>query len=361
MPAAPAPPPLIGVVGTVGAPARYGGFETLVEQFARNTTPDETRLVLYCQRSAYPEEATSTPFAGHQRVFVPLNANGPQSMLHDPLAMLHAALIARVDTILVLGYSGAWFLPVLRLLRPGLRVVTNIDGMEWRRDKFGGFAKKVLRGLEWFATRFSHAIIADNAALVTLARELHGIDPVLIAYGGDHTVVEPVGDAPPPGYWLSIARIEPENHCHIIIEAAARAQARLVFVGNWNVSEYGRALKTRYADQVDITLIDPVYDVARLAALRQNAAGYVHGHSVGGTNPSLVEAIQHTDRILAFDCVFNRSTLEDAGEYFGEADALAALLRRRDAGYIDDLRLRALRRRYQWRDIVDRYLALCAG
>jgi glycosyltransferase involved in cell wall biosynthesis len=350
----------IGVVGTVGVPARYGGFETLVEQLARNLTPSQAKLILYCQRSAYPEEAEATPFAGHRRVFVPLRANGAQSMLHDPLAMLHAALAVRVDTLLVLGYSGAWFLPVLRLLRPGMRIVTNIDGMEWRRDKFGGFAKKVLRGLEWCATRFSKAIIADNAALVTLARDLHGIEPVLIAYGGDHTLVEPEGPAPAPGYWLSIARIEPENNCHMILEAAVVSGTRLVFVGNWAASNYGRELKTQYANQEGISMMDPVYDVARLAALRGNAIGYLHGHSVGGTNPSLVEALQHSNRMLAFDCAFNRSTLDQKGEYFHDAQGLAGLLRGEDTGHIANDELAVLRDRYRWRGIAESYLRLCS-
>nr|WP_295084732.1 DUF1972 domain-containing protein [uncultured Roseateles sp.] len=354
------PSPHIGIIGTVGVPARYGGFETLVEQLASNLTPSQAKLVLYCQRSAYPEDAEATPFAGHRRVFVPLRANGAQSMLHDPLAMLHASLVARVDTLLVLGYSGAWFLPVLRLLRPSMRIVTNIDGMEWRRDKFGGFAKKVLRGLEWCATRFSKAIIADNAALVTLARDLHGIEPVLIAYGGDHTLVEPAGYAPETGYWLSIARIEPENNCHMILEAAVMSGSRLVFVGNWAASNYGRELKTRYADQQGITLMDPVYDVARLAALRSNASGYLHGHSVGGTNPSLVEAIQHTDRMLAYDCVFNRSTLDHEGEYFRDAQDLARLLQGENTGRIANKNLTNLRDRYRWRGIAESYLNLCS-
>lgn len=351
--------PKIGVVGTVGAPARYGGFETLVEQLARNLTPDQARLVLYCQRTAYPEDAEATPFAGHHRVFVPLKANGAQSMVHDSLAMLHAALVARVDTLLVLGYSGAWFLPLVRVLRPGMRIVINIDGMEWRRDKFSGFAKRVLRGLEWCATRFSHAVIADNAALVTLAREIHGIQPVLIAYGGDHTLVEPTGAAPAPGYWLSIARIEPENNCHTILEAAELAGIRLVFVGNWEASNYGIELKARYATQTNITLIDPIYDVARLAALRLNAIGYVHGHSVGGTNPSLVEAIQHTNRMLAFDCAFNRSSLDDLGNYFRDVNSLTELLQHENSGRIASGRLEPLRKRYRWREIVHSYRQLC--
>jgi glycosyltransferase involved in cell wall biosynthesis len=350
----------IAIIGTVGVPARYGGFETLAEQLARGISPAHHELVLYCQRSAYPELQAAAPFAGHRRVLLPLRANGAASIVHDMLAMAHAAWVARADTLLVLGYSGAWFLPFVRLLRPGVLVVTNIDGMEWRRNKFGRGARALLRGLEWFATRFSHRVIADNAALVELARDLHGVEPRLIAYGGDHTAVAPKPFLDlEPGYALSIARIEPENNCHLILTACARAGVRLVFVGNWQASAYGRELKQRYADCQRLQLLDPVYDVHMLATLRAGADIYIHGHSVGGTNPSLVEAIFHTDRILAFDCSFNRASLEEAGAYFRYEEELIALLGSADAGRISVSLLQALRERYKWSEIVRAYVETC--
>lgn len=350
----------IAIIGTVGVPARYGGFETLAEQLARGISPADHQLTLYCQRSAYPELQGGEPFAGHARVLLPLRANGVASMVHDMLAMVHAAWIARADTLLVLGYSGAWFLPLVRLLRPGALIVTNIDGMEWRRDKFGRSARALLRGLEWFATRFSNRVIADNAALVALARELHNVEPQLIAYGGDHTLVEPEPFLDlEPGYALSIARIEPENNCHLILAACAAAGARLVFVGNWAASAYGRELKARHEGSPTLRLLDPVYDVRKLASLRARAGRYIHGHSVGGTNPSLVEAIFHTDRMLAFDCSFNRATLHEAGAYFADERGLIALLAAGDAGLIPADSLAALRDRYRWAEIVHAYVETC--
>lgn len=351
----------IAVVGAVGVPARYGGFETLAEQLAVGTAPDRVQLVIYCQKSAYPEvELAAVPFAGHRRVAVPLRANGAGSMVHDAWAMAHAVFFERVAVLLVLGYSGAWALPFVRLLQPGIRIITNIDGMEWRRDKFGPFARQILRGLEWFATRFSHQIIADNAALVDLARELHGVDPVLIAYGGDHTLVAAKPSTIPAGYFLSVARIEPENNCHLILDACARRGTRLVFVGNWNASEYGRSLKAKYVGVAHLTLSDPVYEQAELAGLRAGAIGYLHGHSVGGTNPSLVEALFHTDRIFAFDCLFNRATLAGSGHYFADAADLADQIVDANAGFIAANALHDLRERYKWAHIVESYLALCS-
>lgn len=358
---------LLGIVGTVGVPGRYGGFETLAEQLARHIRPPQARLVIYCQRTAYPDvlDRTDTSFEGHRRVFVPLRANGASSMLHDVLAMLHAALVARVDVMLVLGYSGAWALPLIRLLRPRMRIVTNIDGMEWRRAKFGPQTKKVLRWLEDCAVRFSHRVIADNASLVNLAQSIHpGLLPLLIAYGGDHTLVQPLAAlsvvTPTQPYYLSVARIEPENNCHLILQAFdAEPGWHLVFVGNWSASDYGRNLKARYGTRINLTLLDPVYDLASLAALRASACGYVHGHSVGGTNPSLVEALFHTARVLAFDCVFNRSTLDNEGAYFSDVPQLRTLLN--EAAHLDmsSSSLQRLRQRYRWDTIVQAYLDAC--
>lgn len=349
----------IAVIGTVGVPARYGGFETLAEQLATATPPAEAALTIYCQRSAYPGEAGS--FAGHRRVFVPLRANGLASIVYDWWSMVHAVFIARASVLLVLGVSGAALLPVLRLLRPRLRIVTNVDGMEWRRAKFGRPAKALLRTLEWIAVRASHRIIADNAAIADLARAAYRVEPAVIAYGGDHTCVapDPLEATEPPGYWLSIARIEPENHCAMILAAFAGSRARLVFIGNWAVSGYAAGLKTRYAGHPNLTLLDPIYDQRRLAAWRTGARGYVHGHGVGGTNPSLVEALFWHPHLLAFDCSFNRATTAGNGAWFRSVDELAAGAAA-DSGSIAPEALVDLRQRYRWHAIQAAYLHLCA-
>jgi hypothetical protein len=350
--------PRIGIVGTMGTPARYGGFETLVEQLARNIAPETAVLHLYGQRSAYAPAERVGNFAGHPRHFMPLLANGVQSMAHDAISMLHAALVVRVDVLLVLGTSGAWALPIVRLLRPSMRIVTNIDGLEWRRDKFGTSAKRLLKLLEWLAVKASQAVVADNAALVPIVRQLHGIDPVLIAYGGDHVLVPAAPGNAPWGHWLAIARVEPENNSAMILEAAAAAAVHLIFVGNWNTNAYGRALKEKWAEVPGLALMDPVYDQAQLARLRAGAVGYVHGHSVGGTNPSLVEALFETDRILAFDCSFNRATLDELGQYFASAADLGSALGNSESGTIAPTPLQGLRDRYRWAGIAAAYLAV---
>ena len=349
----------IAIVGTVGVPARYGGFETLAEQLATHLDPADFPLTIYCQRSAYPELATATPFKGHARIMVPLRANGLASIIYDWWSLAHAVFVARVETILVLGVSGALLLPLIRLVAPRVRIVTNVDGMEWRRDKFGTPAKLLLRSFEWLAARASHRVIADNAAIADLICAEYRVEPAVIAYGGDHTLVEPEATAPQRDYWLSIARIEPENNCAMILEAFATAGQPLVFIGNWAATAYGQYLKARYSATSNLTLLDPIYDQARLAGWRASAAGYVHGHSVGGTNPSLVEALFWTARLLSFDCVFNRATTGGEGAWFASAVALQELLSsgRANGAYIGPEALAALRARYCWSEISALYEA----
>jgi glycosyltransferase involved in cell wall biosynthesis len=236
-------------------------------------------------------------------------------------------------------------------------VVTNIDGMEWRRDKFGRWARLLLRALEWFAILFSHKIVADNEGIVAFARQIYKIEPLLIAYGGDHSLAtaEDFGSFG-ENYAFSVARIEPENNCHIILEACAASDTRLIFVGNWEASAYGRSLRSKFGLVPKLTLHDPVYDIAKLAHLRKHAGFYLHGHSIGGTNPSLVEAIFHHDRIIAFDCIFNRATLTNSGAYFRDAEALEALMADTASGEIATVKLEQLRKEYVWSSICVQYL-----
>ena len=170
----------------------------------------------------------------------------------------------------------------------------------------------------------------------------------------------PVSVMPP--YYLSVARIEPENNCEMILRAFdAEPSHRLVFVGNWSANTYGRDLKARYAQRPHLQLLDAVYDLTVLAALRAGACGYVHGHRVGGTNPSLVEALFHTSRVLAFDCPFNRSTLDGQGFYFADAESLRNLLRTDAYLEIAPSVMQALRQRYRWDTIVQAYLSACSS
>ena len=146
-------------------------------------------------------------------------------------------------------------------------------------------------------------------------------------------------------YALTICRIEPENNCGLLIEGFLRSSCpAYVFVGNWAASPYGRDLRARYGANPRLRLLDPIYDAATVFSLRSGCRHYLHGHSVGGTNPSLVEMLYFDCAILCYDCAFNRATARDSVAYFDTAEALGAALQQSPA--VDPTRRGALRIAY---------------
>jgi len=319
------------IVGIVGLPARYGGFETLADHLVRRLG-DSRRILVYC--SGKPPASLPLEYHGATLEYLPWDANGWQSMVYDGLAMLKSA--RRCHTVLVLGVSGCLFLPLIRLLSPRARIVTNIDGIEWKRQKWGRVARLVLRLSESVAIRLSHVVIADNRGIQDYVAEEYGRSSALIPYGGDNIGQEQPSQSAlaarstrfePGWYFLTVCRIEPENHIAEILQAFTQVPHRpLVMVGNWGVSAYGSELRARFAAVPNIELLDPIYDIQRLTRLRSEALAYVHGHSAGGTNPSLVEAMHAGLAVLARDVVYNRHTMANLGWYWQSPEELARLL-----------------------------------
>lgn len=350
----------ISIVGTVGVPACYGGFESLVDNLLDHT-PEGVRYTVFCSARSYGNRLES--YKGAALEYVNLNANGISSIAYDVVSLWKSR---RADIVLVLGVSGCLFLPVFRLFFRG-KVIANIDGLEWRRDKWSGLVRLVLRWSEKMAVGFSDVVVADNRGIVDHVRSSYGREAVLIAYGGDHAL--PVADeslhAKYPfcrgPYAVCVCRIEPENNIHLILEAFAGAPAMpLVLVGNWSNSRYGKRLRERHSSCPGLHLLDPIYDGHVVNWLRCGAACYVHGHSAGGTNPSLVEAMCLGLPVLAFDCVYNRATTDGACLYWRDSGELRALLdtpaERLKA--IGALMAEKGRQSYAWKSIAGQYHAL---
>jgi glycosyltransferase involved in cell wall biosynthesis len=353
----------VSVIGSVGVPAQYGGFETLVENLAIAVPQmaSDIALTIYCSAKTYPERTPS--FRGARLRHVPLNANGAQSIPYD-IWSLASAVFSRADVVLVLGVSGALAIPMFRLLGRS-RIVTNVDGIEWKREKWKGLSRWILRVSEWLAVKYSHAVIADNDHIAAHIRESYGVACETIPYGGDHACLPQeattgLGNLP-DGYGLTICRIEPENNIRMIVEVFVRAEAPLVIVGNWNASTYGQKIKDEFGQLPQLRLLDPIYDLSILKALRNLARFYVHGHSAGGTNPSLIEAMHFHRDILAFDCGFNRATTENRALYFQDSAGLGALLSALDAGKMvipEGVMKEIAERRYTWAVVARQYFDL---
>lgn len=328
----------VAIVGCSGVPAAYGGFETLAENLVLYNERHslDSDLTVYCSSNAAVEQ----PAAFHRARlhYLPLSANGVSSIVYDAWSMAHA-LYRRSDVLLVLGVSGAIAMPLLRCVgwvtrMPRMKIVTNVDGIEWRRAKWRGLARHFLRLSEWLAVQCSDVVVADNRGVAEHVLRSYGVACSVIAYGGDHAMQAEPRPFPrmlPPCYALALCRIEPENNVEMILEAFSRMPGQpLVFVGNWEASAFGREVRAHYRGFDHILMLDPEYDAGILKTLRSGASLYIHGHSAGGTNPSLVEMMHFGVPVAGFDCAFNRYTTNDRAVYFSDAAQLQTLVQHLD-------------------------------
>ncbi len=326
----------VAIIGSAGIPSKYGGFETLVDKLVGNLE-DKFEFHVYCSKKIYTKEERVSHYKGAKLHYVPINANGISSVLYDIVSMIHALLYA--DQLLVLGVSGGLFIPIIKLFTNKI-VIAHIDGLEWRRGKWNWFAKGFLKLSERVAVKFSDADITDNEVLKKYTAINYSTLSTIIAYGSDHAV-----DVLPTyknfeeypflqkKYAFSVCRIEPENNIHLILGAFYRSEMPLVFVGNWKNSKYGRDLVRKYAKTEHIILLNPIYDEHKINMLRSNATLYLHGHSAGGTNPSLVEAMNLGLPVLAYNVSYNKATTKNAAYYFSSSSELIRLVEGYNAEY----------------------------
>lgn len=352
----------VAIIGTQGVPANYGGFESLVENLLGENCPSDVQYTVFCSSKDMP--LRQTEYKGARLRYVPLHANGSQSIPYDIVSMCRC--LRGYDVVLVLGVSGCLFMPVFRLLCRS-RIVVNIDGLEHRRAKWGKVARMVLRTSEALAVRFADVIVSDNKGIQDYVTETYGKPSELIAYGGDHArrdlapefVAETLAryGVRKGEYAITVCRIEPENNSHVILEAFSRAPEHdLVFIGNWGHSEWSRKLKEQYSGYPNIKILDAIYDLDILYALRSSAGIYMHGHSAGGTNPSLVEAMFFGIPIIACDVVYNRETTENRAAYFRTGDDLLRLLNAPLPS--GEAMAEIAARRYTWRHVAAQYTSL---
>lgn len=357
----------VAIIGTVGLPAQYGGFETLAAQLVAHLG-EELDIVVYCSGTSFPKEARSSHYGKARLHYLPLPANGAASVLYDTWSLLHAAF--RADVLLVLGVAGAWCFPLIRYFSRA-KIIVSIDGIEWRRAKWNLPAKLFLAWSEKMAVRHAHIDISDNEAIQDYTAQRYGCLSRMVEYGADHVQSGTPTQADKArfpflrdAYAIKVCRIEPENNVEMVLEAFAKLpRHKLVLIGNWNASAFGRNLRLRYGNLSHIYLLDPIYDQQMLDILRSHAQVYIHGHSAGGTNPSLIEAMCHGLPVIAYGVSYNRSTTEGKALYFDNAASLEALIRQTPLAslYAQRATMREIAvRRYTWRRIAAHYQALIA-
>jgi glycosyltransferase involved in cell wall biosynthesis len=366
----------IAIIGSRGIPNNYGGFEGFTEVLSQNLAKKGYKVYVSCEHPG--ENECPDTFNGVNLFYFPIKhpKSAVMGMVYEVLYDVYSLFIAsiRAEQVYMLGYSAALFFFIPKLF--GKTLYLNPDGLEWKRAKFNSPIKLLLKINEKMGSFWSDMIIADSKGIKKYYDKKYDIESTFIAYGVDEIQeIEWDNEKLPeilkhgisinPAYWLLVARLEPENNIHTIIEGYMKSDAKkpLIIVGNFGSDEYKHRiqemLKVRSKDK-KIVFTGGVYDQESLNMLRQNCFAYLHGHSVGGTNPSLVEAMSMKNLLVAHDNQFNREVCEDTALYFQDSEELKDkinLIESKPENY-QNLKSEAFNRvhkEYSWDKITSQY------
>lgn len=356
----------VALLGSRGIPARYGGYETLMEELATRLVARGFEVTVYCRSHSTPRDLAT--YRGVELVVLPtLPTKHFDTPVHTLLSCLDA-LSRRFDAALVVNSANALFLPLLGL--SGIPAALHVDGIEKRRAKWGAFGRSVYALSERLACVVPDALVTDAEVIRRHYLERYGADSTPIAYGVD--------PQPPAGretldrlglasrrYYLYVSRFEPENNPHRVAEAyrAVGGDLPLVMVGG---APYASAFIEGFRRDADPRILFPGFIYGEgYRELMSHALAYVHATEVGGTHPALVEAMGYGNCILVNDTPENREAAGEAGLYFraAEPETLTTLLERARRDPIDAAargRAAAARARdlYSWERVTDQYAEL---
>lgn len=353
------------LIGTNGVPANYGGIETLAEYLTRDLNE---YYDLYCYCSKTPKEKQLECYHNTKLIYVPMKANGWQSIFYDGWTILRS--LCKHDVLVVLGCSCP---PALffKIFTKKHIVLNAIGGKETEKVRglklFGKVEVAIKKWMEGMQARYADYVIIDNAANVEIFEKKHHVKALLAEYGGDHAVSEPITEEAikkypflKGKYDVTVSRAQEDMNIHMVIDAYKQVPERtVVIVSNWQKSEYGQKLYAENAGKFDnIILLNAIYDQKELNTIRSNAALYLHTHSMCGTAPSLVEAMYLNLPVVCFKVPTNLETTEHKSIYFETVPELVSLLK--DINEEKLVRLKQdlneiAKRRYNWKRISGIY------
>ena len=362
----------IAFISTRGIPNNYGGFEQFAEYISVGLVRRGHEVVVYSPHF-HPYREPDYKGVRIKHIYSPEKWMGSSvgSFFYDFLSLRDALKKEKFDIIYEAGYTSIvpayiWF-NVKRIKYP--LFTTNMDGLEYKRTKFNKWVQKFVFWEERMAVKHSHYLIADNMGIRDYYKEKYGKESKFLAYGADvHEdydvdVLKEYG-LEAGGYFIVVARLEPENNLFMAIEGylASNQYGKhpLVVVGKTN-TPYGKYLMERYGRDRNIRFVGGIYDFRKLNSIRHYSYAYFHGHSVGGTNPSLLEAMASGCFILAHDNIFNRAVLGENALYYGSTDAATEMLDGIDQAVSahkkenTERNLEVIRRDYSWEKLVDEH------
>jgi len=352
----------IGILGTRGIPNYYGGFEQISAYLAKGLAERGHSVSVYNSHN-HPWEQKEWNGVQIIHCYDPEYILGTAGQFIYDFNCIRDARKRHFDVLLIMGYtsSSIWG----RLYPKDTRVITNMDGLEWKRSKYPRPVQRFLRYAEKLAIQYSDAHIADSLGIRDYLLQKYHIQASYIPYGAEitltgndammHSLGLTKGD-----YCLLIARMEPENNIEMILSGFCQSNTtmRMVVVGNTE-NDFGRSVTQQFQQDTRIVFTGPVFDLPLLHSLRSNACLYFHGHSVGGTNPSLLEAMADTVLIAAHDNPFNRAILEEDALYFTNSIDIQTIIETPSVAithqHLSVNNFNKIVNVYNWQSIVDRY------
>ncbi|HEV7564999.1 MAG TPA: DUF1972 domain-containing protein [Microbacteriaceae bacterium] len=354
----------IGLIGTRGVPATYGGFETCVEEVGARLADRGHEVVVYCRKG----DRARREFRGMRLVHLPaMPVQSLETLSHSFLSTFHASLFG-LDCAIMFNVANAPCLSVLRM-----PVAVNTDGLEWKRGKWGPRGQRYLRWAERRAAKSSDRVIADAVAIKEYLDSEYNTDAAYIPYGAPIISNEEAGsrtDVPvsPGEFHLLVARFEPENSIDVMLNGylQSRAELPLIVVGDTPYqTPYRETCLELIARSDSVVHLGAVYDQDLLNWYYANCLTYFGGQTVGGTSPSLLRAMGAGAAVIARDTVYSHEVVGPDGRFYGSAEELSTHILAAESDKPlarllgERLRDRAASR-YRWEDVTDAYERLCA-
>ncbi len=351
----------IGILGTRGIPNAYGGFEQFAQYLAKGLVEKGHTVFVYSSSSHPYQEST---WNGVHIIHCndPENKIGKAGQFIYDYNCLQDARKRDLDILLQLGYtsSSVWY----RFWPKKTITIVNMDGLEWKRAKYNKLTQKFLQWAERLAARHGDVLIADSIGIQDYIQTKYKKEAVYIPYGAD--IPESFSDSyladfslQANQYYLLVARMEPENNIELVIRGYLESGHHypLIILGNTQ-NKYGQFLFKKYAS-TSVRFPGGIYDYALINSLRHFSALYFHGHSVGGTNPSLLEAMACRCNIAAHDNEFNRAILIDDAFFFSTSQDIKNIINNLVTG-VDiadriELNLEKIKKVYNWEKVINDY------
>lgn len=373
----------ISIIGSRGIPARYGGYEIFTQEISKLLVNQGFSVTV---AGEYQGPYAIEKYFGVDLCYFPFKSPKNYSLrkmyeIFNDIYFL-IMLSKKSNIIYLLGMTASFALLLSKILNKDLRILVNIDGLEWKRSKLNILEKTILRINTIIGMELADIIIIDSKSLKHHIPQRFIKKTQFIPYGvysippveWDREIFEnsiklrsQLPHLDPNEFWLVVARLEPENNIHTIIEGFMLSNSKkpLIIVGNFSNNSYKKKIETlinwklNNPDQ-NIFLIGAIYCDSILNMLRQNCFGYIHGHSVGGTNPSLLEAMVMKNIVVAHDNEFNREVCGDHAIYFSNAEEIkksVELIEEKFDNFKEwkNLVSKYVLKEYSWFDIAKRY------